>query len=155
MPATPPPRPAGTPVRLVERRLPPDLDEALLARLVDGFYERVRGDERLGPVFDAAIPPGAWPAHLARMRAFWGSVALGAGGYDGRPVPKHVGLPGIDDALFARWLALFRATAEDLASAETAEILVEYAERIAHSLRLAVAFAEGRDTVGLERLRAG
>jgi hemoglobin len=143
-----------TPIRLTERRLPPDLDAALIERLVDGFYDRVRGDAVLGPVFEAAIRPEAWPVHLARMRSFWGAVALGAGGYDGRPVPKHVALPGIEDAHFARWLALFAATARDLASPEAAAILVEYAERIAHSLRLAIAFHHGRDTLRVETMRA-
>lgn len=143
------------PIRLVERRLPPDLDETMIRKVVYGFYEAVRADSLLGPVFDAAIPAPAWPAHLERMTAFWSSVALGTGGYEGRPVPKHVGLPGLGDDHFARWLALFEATTSRLASAESAAILQEYAVRIAHSLRLALAFHRGEDTTRIRRMEAG
>lgn len=142
------------PIRLVERRLPPDLDEALIRTVVHDFYRSIRADPLLRPVFEAAIPGPAWPAHLDRMTAFWSSVALGTGGYDGRPVPKHVGLPGLGDVHFARWLALFKATTERSASPETAAILQEYAARIAHSLRLALAFHRGEDTTRIRRLEA-
>lgn len=154
MTRAPSPPGADDRIRLVERRVPPDLDRDLIARLVYGFYDRVRADPVLAPVFDAAIAADAWPAHLERMCAFWSSVALGAGGYDGRPVPKHVALPGLTDDHFARWLALFAATVDAIATPDSAAILVEYAERIAHSLRLAIAFQRGEDTTRVARLGA-
>lgn len=145
---------AARPISLVERRLPPDLDESLIRGVVFGFYQAVRADPLLGPIFGAAIPDQAWPAHLERMIAFWSSVALGTTRYDGRPVPKHVGLPGLGDEHFARWLALFKTTTDRSASPESAAILQEYAVRIAHSLRLALAFHRGEDTTRIRRMEA-
>ena len=67
------------------------LDERLLRELVHRFYEKVRADELLGPIFAARI--GDWGPHLERMGEFWSSVALMTGRYRGAPVPKHASLP--------------------------------------------------------------
>ena len=34
---------------------------------VDKFYEKIREDETLGPVFALRIPAENWPKHLERM----------------------------------------------------------------------------------------
>jgi|GEM_PF-1404058 len=60
-------------------------DDAILTRLVHDFYRLVRGDPLLGPVFAARITD--WQPHLARMVAFWSSVALMTGRYHGAPIP--------------------------------------------------------------------
>jgi len=67
------------------------IDEAMIERLVRGFYRRVREDALIGPVFAARI--GDWEPHLARMCAFWSSVALMTGSYHGQPMQKHLPLP--------------------------------------------------------------
>ena len=90
------------------------IDEAMIERLVRGFYRRVRDDALIGPVFAARI--GDWEPHLARMCAFWSSVALMTGSYHGQPMQKHLPLP-VDAAHFDRWLALFEATARELCPA--------------------------------------
>jgi len=41
------------------------IDEALIDRLVRGFYMKVRADELIGPVFEARIAD--WEPHLKRM----------------------------------------------------------------------------------------
>ena len=38
---------------------------------VDKFYEKIRKDEKLGPVFGMRIPNGNWSKHLERMYSFW------------------------------------------------------------------------------------
>ena len=48
------------------------LDEDVLTRLVHRFYDRVRADSALGPVFAERISD--WGPHLDRMVAFWSSV---------------------------------------------------------------------------------
>lgn len=111
------------------------LDEAVLTTLVHRFYDKVRADPMLGPVFAARIAD--WGPHLARMVDFWSSVALMTGRYHGTPVPKHVGLP-IGAAHFDRWLDLFRATAGETCGPEGAALVIDRAERIARSLRFAV-----------------
>ena len=88
--------------------------EATIARLVDTFYERVRRDPVLAPVFETAINPPDWPEHLSTMRRFWSSVMLASGRYSGNPVAVHRAVHGIERAMFTRWINLFEATARDL-----------------------------------------
>jgi len=116
------------------------IDEALIARLVDGFYGRVRADPLIGPVFNDRIID--WEPHLEQMRLFRSSVALMSGVYHGRPTPKHLPLP-IDARHFDRWLELFEATARDLCPPAAAGHFIERARRIAESLELGIAGAAG------------
>ena len=116
------------------------IDEAMIARLVDGFYDKVRADPLLGPVFNERIAD--WGPHLEQMRLFWSSVALMSGAYHGRPMPKHLPLP-VDARHFDRWLELFRQTARELCPPSAADHFIERAERIAESLELGIAGANG------------
>ena len=116
------------------------IDDAMIARLVDGFYERVRGDPLIGPVFNERIAD--WGPHLEQMRLFWSSVALMSGVYHGRPMPKHLPLP-VDARHFDRWLELFEAAARDLCPPVAADHFLERARRIAESLELGIAGANG------------
>ena len=116
------------------------IDEALIERLVRGFYARVREDALIGPVFEARIKD--WEPHLQQMFAFWSSVALMTGRYHGQPMRKHLPLP-VDARHFDRWLALFEATARDLCSPKAAAHFIERARRIAESLELGIANAHG------------
>lgn len=118
------------------------IDEAGLERLVHAFYARVREDAQLGPIFNRAIAD--WPAHLARLHAFWSSVMLTSGRYKGQPVPAHVKHRAeITPALFDRWLALWGETARELMTPEAARVLEAKAARIAESLQLAMFFRLG------------
>ncbi|QRG05814.1 group III truncated hemoglobin [Xanthobacter dioxanivorans] len=122
------------------------LDEEKIHRLVHLFYERVRDDVVLGPVFGGRIAADAWPVHLAKMCDFWSSVLLKSGRYDGRPLPPHLAL-GQDagEIQFARWLALFRPTAVEVLPPAAAQAAIAHAERMAHSFRLAIGFHNGED----------
>jgi hemoglobin len=111
------------------------LTEDLLRDVVHGFYDRVRADAELGPIFADRIHD--WGPHLARMVDFWSSVALMTGRYHGAPVPAHATLP-VTGAHFDRWLALFRQTATELCPPAGAAHLILRAERIARSLHMAV-----------------
>lgn len=115
------------------------LDEAMLHRLVHHFYDRVRADALLAPVFAARV--GDWGPHLRRMVDFWSSVALMTGRYHGAPVPAHARLP-VDESHFARWLELFRLTAHEVCPPAGAAHLIDRAERIARSLHMAVEEAQ-------------
>ena len=116
------------------------IDEAMIKRLIHGFYARVRQDTLIGPVFAARISD--WEPHLQRMCDFWSSVALMTGRYHGQPMQRHLPLP-VDARHFDRWLALFEQTARELCPPKAAEHFVERAERIAESLELGVAGAHG------------
>ena len=54
-----------------DRTVSPIVDEDSLRLLVADFYDRVRADPVLGPVFEGAVTD--WPAHLDRLTAFWSS----------------------------------------------------------------------------------
>lgn len=114
------------------------ITEDYISTLVDTFYERIRAHALIGPIFDEAIGDN-WPPHLAKMKKFWGSVALNTGAYSGKPVPAHQKLSGVQPWHFNLWLALFRQTLDDTApSREAADYFMERAERIAQSLQLAM-----------------
>lgn len=114
------------------------IDEAVIERLIRRFYDNVRDDKLLGPIFDARIAD--WETHLQRMFAFWSSVMLGSGRYQGQPMQKHDRLP-IDARHFDHWLSIFERTARDACSPVVAELFIERAQRIATSLEMGRAIA--------------
>ncbi|HKU80192.1 MAG TPA: group III truncated hemoglobin [Rhodanobacteraceae bacterium] len=113
--------------------IPAGLDESQLATLVDRFYDKVRADPLLGPVFDALVDD--WDAHKVLMTSFWSTVALRTGHYRGNPLAKHQPLP-IGVAHFQRWLALWRETAGEVLDEESAALMTGYAERIGYGMRV-------------------
>ena len=115
------------------------IDEAMIDRLVETFYGKVRDDALIGPVFAARVED--WGPHLAQMKLFWSSVALSTGVYQGRPMPKHLPLP-IDATHFDRWLELFEATTREICPPVAAAHFMERARRIAESLELSLAHAD-------------
>jgi len=126
------------------------ITEAMIERLVHAFYDKVRADEVLAPVFEARIQD--WAPHLARMCAFWSSVALMTGRYHGTPMAKHLPLP-VDADHFDRWLELFEATAREICAPEAEAHFVERARRIAASLELGIAGGQGIMLGNGERFR--
>lgn len=144
-------RPAPQRTIVVDGRPLPDvLDEEMVHAVVHGFYDEIRADDLLGPIFNGVIAPDDWPRHLAKMCDFWSSTLLRTGRYDGRPLPPHLAIPGLGEAHFRRWLSLFRATVTRLCPPEVARLFMDRALRIAHSFRLAVAFSRGEDTLLVE-----
>lgn len=141
-------RPAPERTIVVDGRpLPEVLDEAMIHAVVHGFYDKIRADALLGPIFNAAIAPQAWPVHLAKMCDFWSGALLRTGRYDGRPLPPHLAIPGLGEPHFRRWLSLFRGTVRETCPPEVAALFMDRALRIAHSFRLAIAFNRGEDTL--------
>jgi hemoglobin len=111
----------------------PLLTEEQIAELVDTFYEKVRADQLLGPVFDGAIGDD-WGPHLAKMKAFWSSVMLASGTYKGNPMMAHLALPRLTRDHFERWLELWRETAPKVCGEPAASLFVEKAEMIGDRL---------------------
>jgi hemoglobin len=116
--------------------------EDMVRELVHAFYATVRRDPLLGPIFNAKV--GNWDEHLATLCRFWSSVTLLTGAYKGRPMVVHAALPDLDATHFARWLALFRETAEEICPPEAAELFVDRSQRIAESLQTGIAIERRR-----------
>ncbi|HMA14164.1 MAG TPA: group III truncated hemoglobin [Kiloniellaceae bacterium] len=130
---------AGGSESLLRRPTHPGLNEAVVRALVFAFYDRVRADETLGPIFERVVA-GRWDEHLAKMCDFWSSVALATGRYQGRPLAAHLRLKEVRPEHFERWLRLFRETAAEVCPGEVAVFFIDRAERIAESFQLGMFF---------------
>ena len=128
------------------------IDDAMIDKLVRAFYGAARQDAILGPVFAARIADDAWEPHIARINAFWSSVALMTGLYHSQPMRLHVDLP-IDAEHFDRWLALWEATAREICPPAAAERFIERARMIAQSLELGIGMHKGAVLAPGERYR--
>jgi len=101
--------------------------------VVEVFYSRAREDEVLGPVFLRHV--GDWPAHFAKLKAFWSSVLNLTGRYDGSPMQAHAALGELTPEHFERWLALFEETLADTVDPRTAREFTVRARAMADAHR--------------------
>ncbi len=125
---------------------PVPFDESTIATLVDRFYEKVRVDAQLGPVFNAAVHD--WDEHKRLLTSFWASVALRAGSYRGNPMAAHRPHP-IRAEHFDHWIELWLETcAEELDETDAAQ-MVDYAQRIGRSLKLGLGLHPQARTFGV------
>jgi hemoglobin len=84
--------------------------------MVDRFYDKVKSDALLGPVFSRVD----WPSHLPIMYNFWSSTLFGDQTYRGNPLQRHLHL-AIDPTHFDRWLTLFKEAIDENFQGEKAE----------------------------------
>jgi hemoglobin len=102
--------------------------------LVDRFYEKVRVDTLIGPIFND-IAQVDWAVHLPKLYAFWQTVLFGDGGFRGNPLGIHFKLmekTPMDWPRFERWLALFNETVDELYAGDRAGHIKRAAEDMAH-----------------------
>ena len=143
-------RPAPDRTIIIDGKPLPDvLDEAMIHAVVHGFYDRIRQDDLLGPIFNARIGAEDWTIHLTKMCDFWSATLLRTGRYEGRPLPPHVTIPELGEEHFRRWLSLFRETVRRECPPEVAHLFMDRALRIAHSFRLAIAFNRQEDSLAV------
>lgn len=94
--------------------------------LVNQFYDKVKSDPLLAPLFSHVD----WPHHLPIIYDFWSSMLLGDMSYKGNPLQKHLSLP-IEARHFDQWLLHFKATVNNLFTGPKAEETKLRAESIA------------------------
>lgn len=104
-----------------------DLDD--IRRFVNNFYDEVRRDELIGPVFDERIAD-RWPVHLEKMYRFWQTVLLEEHTYSGSPFMPHLTL-AIEAPHFERWLKICFRVVDELFEGEKANELKWRAEKMA------------------------
>jgi hemoglobin len=114
------------------------ITEAEITNLVARFYEKVRVDPEIGPIFNGEVKN--WDAHLALLKDFWSTVLLTTGRYKGNPLLAHFRLP-MEERYFARWLMLFTETANETMIADHSEVVVQKANHIAMNMKHVLAFA--------------
>lgn len=122
-------------MQLKESMTKPDISgRPEIEQLVKAFYERVRGDELLGFIFDRVAQTN-WETHLPKMYAFWETVLFRSGGYTGNPLAAHAKLvpqTEMGRTQFDRWQKLFRSTVDDLFAGEKADHIKSCAEDMAN-----------------------
>jgi hemoglobin len=121
-----------------------EITEAEIGILVDTFYDKVRRDSDIGPIFNAIV--GDWPHHLATLKDFWSTVLLTTGRYKGDPMMTHLQLP-LDPEHFKRWLALFAETANEVLSPAAAAAVILKSQRIAENFKAGIAYQKERNAI--------
>ena len=104
-----------------------------IKNLVDSFYDRVRDDQILAPIFESAIG-NDWDKHLPVMVTFWTTLLVDRKAYTGQPYPKHAVLP-LRNEHFDRWLLHFAATIDNEFQGDTADEAKRLAFQIAIAFR--------------------
>ncbi|MEB2848053.1 DUF1971 domain-containing protein [Endobacterium cereale] len=105
------------------------LTEADISLVLSRFYDRVKADDLLGPVFAVVHD---WDEHLNRLSEFWSSMMLTTGRYKGNPLSMHLAhAQRFQPQMFIRWLELWKLTTEELLVPQVAREMQARAKRIA------------------------
>ncbi|MCB1503578.1 MAG: group III truncated hemoglobin [Hyphomicrobiaceae bacterium] len=130
-----PPRSGGTDRRLPLAEIADDRSvgaDVLIERLVSAFYDAVRRDDLLSPIFAERVAD--WSLHLKKMHEFWSTIVHRTGRYAGRPLEVHLRIPGLQERHFHRWMNLWRQTVEQHVPSHQRELFIVPAARMAHSM---------------------
>ena len=94
--------------------------------LVDAFYDRVRKDDEIGPIFNQIITD--WPSHLEKITDFWNQHIFGVQAYKGNPIEVH---NQVDTTMhhqitahnFGTWLFYWIQTLDELYEGKNVDLL--------------------------------
>jgi len=87
--------------------------------LVDTFYDKVRNNADLSPIFVQRLGDH-WDSHLSKLYQFWNTILFVKPGYHGKPVEGHFSM-GINQKHFDLWLSIWGNTIDELFEGEIAE----------------------------------
>lgn len=87
--------------------------------LVNTFYERIRENDLLSPIFKDRIE-NRWPEHLEKMYRFWQTILLEEHSYHGAPFPPHATMP-IEERHFVVWVENWTGTVNEFFEGPIAE----------------------------------
>lgn len=101
-------------------------DREDVSLLVNTFYENIRKDELLGPIFNKHIKGEQWTAHLEKLTDFWVTALFGVICFKGNPTLAHKKVDEnlnhtIAQAHFERWVNLWHNTIDLLFIGKLAE----------------------------------
>ncbi|MGD1848006.1 MAG: group III truncated hemoglobin [Salibacteraceae bacterium] len=113
-----------------------------IALLVNEFYQSVRADALLGPIFNGAIAEEEWTSHIEKHIDFWEGHLLGTAKFKGNPKAAHQKVDkqihyGMEQYHFGQWLNLWFDTIERLFEGPNAEKAKNTARQMASGLYLA------------------
>lgn len=113
--------------------------------LVDTFYDKVKNDNFLAPIFNERIKD-RWPVHLEKMYTFWQTVLLDDHTYFGAPFPPHVSLP-VNEEHFEKWIMLFTQTVNENFSGVIADEALWRAEKMAQMFQTKLKFYKNTNVI--------
>jgi len=108
--------------------------------LVDKFYERVRMDDTIGPIFNE-VARVDWNKHLPVMYSFWENIIFQTGDYAGNPMSAHFKLHKmhpLEKPHFERWKSIFLETTDELFQGDHAELAKQRALSIATVMEIKI-----------------
>ncbi|CAI8432506.1 MAG: Group 3 truncated hemoglobin ctb [Polaribacter sejongensis] len=87
--------------------------------LVTTFYDKIKKDDFIGPIFLKTIPNKEWEQHLEKLTDFWETNLFFAKKYKGNPMQVHQKLDESNKYLisqkhFGKWLELWISTLDEL-----------------------------------------
>lgn len=82
-----------------------DVDRQDIADVVTTFYQRVRKDATLAPIFAERIEN--WSEHEEKITRFWANALLFERSYSGNPMRAHMDAGNVRPEHFEGWLSLF------------------------------------------------
>lgn len=93
--------------------------------LVCSFYDKIRIDNLLGPIFNKMIPKESWPEHLEKLTDFWETNLFGIPKFKGNPTQKHIQADRIFNHTlskehFDQWLSIWKTTINELFNGDKA-----------------------------------
>jgi hemoglobin len=120
-----------------------DLTEGLLREIIFAFYEKVRRDAMLGPIFQEALGDD-WGPHIENICLFWFTATrIGSGYKAGNFMPAHMKHASIRNEQISRWLYLFQETVTERCTPAAASVILDIAERMAESIRVGLSHRDG------------
>ncbi|WP_430612753.1 group III truncated hemoglobin [Flavobacterium sp. JP2137] len=113
--------------------LPDVTERSQLSFIVTTFYDAVRQDAELGPIFNATITE--WDEHLEKITDFWATHIFGDKTYTGNPVLAHQQLDQqFDESIsphhFGTWLFYWLQTINTHFSGPNAETLKDKSRKM-------------------------
>ena len=121
-----------------------------IERLVNEFYEKVKLDQEIGPIF-SDVAHVNWEKHLPVMYDFWENIIFQTGNYTGNPMTAHFRIhekhPFIK-AHFTRWLDIFQETLNDCFEGQNTELVRQRALSIATVMEIKLINTQQKEPPG-------
>ena len=110
-------------------------------QLIHAFYDAIRKDKELGPIFNTIIQD--WEAHLKLLSDFWETNLFFVKGYKGSPQQVHIDVDQkmnhiISQEHFGRWLQIWFKTIDTLFQGDKAEAAKNRARKMSTALFLKI-----------------
>lgn len=112
-----------------------------VALIVNSFYDKVRNDHELSPIFNSVITD--WTAHLERLTDFWEMSLFGGRKYTGNPLKAHqIADDMVNNSItpnhFGLWLNLWFETIDSQFEGENATTMKRRARKMQTPIMIAI-----------------